>query len=89
MEKRRRLLDEYRFPGYRPRAEIRGVFGDSRARVIQLERTRKKRYAAVAERAIGVITTRRYVGSETSPVGMLGSIWKWNYGESIAESVEK
>ena len=77
MEKRRRLLDEYRFPGYRPRAEIRGVFGDPRARVIQLERTQKKRYAGVAVRFTDAITTRRCVGYGTSPVGTPGSIWRW------------
>ena len=89
MGKQRRLLDEYRFPGYRPRADIRGVFGDPRARVIRLERTRKKRYAAVAERATGVITTRRYVGYETCPVGMLGFIWRWRFGGSNVGSVGK
>lgn len=34
MEKKRRLLDEYRFPGFSPIAEIKGIFGDSKARVI-------------------------------------------------------
>ena len=32
------MLDEYQFPGYRQRVDIQGVFGDPRARVIQLER---------------------------------------------------
>ena len=41
MGKEKRLLDEYRFPGYRPRAKIRGIFGDPKARVIRLERTRR------------------------------------------------
>lgn len=41
MEKNRRLLDEYRFPGYRPRAKLQGIFGDPKARVIKLARTRK------------------------------------------------
>ncbi len=66
-------MDEYRFPGYRPRAEIRGVFGDPRARVIHLERTRKKRYVGVAAQSIGAITTRRYVESGICRVGMSGS----------------
>jgi len=87
MEKRRRLLDEYQFPGYRPRAGIRGVFGDPRARVIQLKRRQKKRYAAVAERSIGVITTRKCVGYGTCPLEMLGFTWRWRYGEFIAGSV--
>jgi len=41
MGKRRRLLDEYQFPGYRQRVDIQGVFGDPRARVIKLERVQK------------------------------------------------
>jgi hypothetical protein len=48
MGKRRRLLDEYRFPGYRPRAGIRGVFGNPSARVIDLERVQKKRFVVDA-----------------------------------------
>lgn len=89
MGKQRRLLDEYRFPGYRPRAGIRGVFGDSLARVLQLKRTQKKRYAAVAERFIGVITTRRCGGYEISPVGMHGFTWRWRYGGFNAGGVGK
>ena len=41
MGKKRRLLDEYRFPGFGPRAEIKGIFGDSKARVIHFNRTQK------------------------------------------------
>jgi hypothetical protein len=89
MEKQRRLLDEYRFPGYRPRAGIRGVFGDSRARVIQLDRTQKKRYVGVAEQSIGAITTRRYVGYGICPAEIPGSIWSWRYVGSIAGGVGK
>jgi hypothetical protein len=40
--KRRRLLNEYQFPRYRPRVDIQGVFGDPRAQVIQLGQTQKK-----------------------------------------------
>ena len=39
MKKKRTLLDEYRFPGYRPRARIKGIFGDPAARVVTLVRT--------------------------------------------------
>jgi len=87
MGKQRRLLDEYRFPGYRPKAGIRGVFGDPRARVIQLKRTGKKRYVDVAVRFTDAITTRRYVGYGICPVGTLGSIWRWRCGGSSAGSV--
>jgi len=88
MRKKRRLLDEYRFPGFSPRAEIKGIFGDPKARVIRLKRTQKKRYAGVVERFIGVITTRRCVGYGIYPVGMHGFTWKWRCGEYYVGSVE-
>ena len=76
MGKKRRLLDEYRFPGFRPNAAIKGIFGDSKARVIRLVRTQKKRYAVVVARRIGVITTRRRGGCETYPAGRCVFTWK-------------
>lgn len=87
MGKKRKLLDEYQFPGFGPKAEIKGIFGDSKARVIQLKRTQKKRYAGVVERYIGVITTRRCVGYGIYPVGMHGFTWKWMFGEYSVGSV--
>ena len=88
MGKKRRLLDEYRFPGFGARAEIKGIFGDSKARVIRLKRIQKKRYAGVVGRFIGVITTRRYVGYGIYPVEMHGFTWKWRCGEYYVGSVE-
>ena len=88
MGKKRRLLDEYRFTGFGPRAEIKGIFGDSKARVIRLKRIQKKRYAGVVERFMGVITTRRYVGYGIYPVEMYGFTWKWRCGEYYVGSVE-
>lgn len=41
MGKQRRLLDEYHFPGFRPRSEIQGIFGDPCAWVIRLKRIKK------------------------------------------------
>ncbi|MDP2207266.1 MAG: hypothetical protein Q8K98_00650 [Bacteroidota bacterium] len=70
MRKNRRLLDEYRFPGYRPRANIQGIFGDPKARVIQLERTQKKHYAENAAPHIEAITTRRLGGYGIYPAEM-------------------
>ena len=37
----RRLVDAYRFPGFRPRAAVRGVFGNPKVRIIRLERRGK------------------------------------------------
>jgi hypothetical protein len=57
MGKKRRLLDEYQFPGFRPQSEIQGIFGDPRARVIRLKKTQKKRFADAVARLIGDTTT--------------------------------
>lgn len=48
MKKIKKLLDIYRFPGYRPIAAIKGKFGDSKAVSIQLIRSSKKLFADVA-----------------------------------------
>ena len=84
MEKNRKLLDEYRVPGYRPMARIKGIFGDPKARVITLRRTQKKRYAAVAVQCIEAITTRRGDAYGIFHVEMPGYIWKWKSGVSNA-----
>jgi len=89
MGKKRRLLDEYQFPGFRPRSTIQGIFGNPKARVIRLERTQKKRHADAVERFTGVTTTRQCDVYGTCPVGMHGSTWKWKFGESNANGVEK
>jgi hypothetical protein len=89
MGKKRRLLDEYQFPGFRPRSEIQGIFGDPRARIIRLERTQKKLHVVAAASFIEVITTRQHDGYGTCPVGIPGYIWKWKFGESVARGVGK
>ncbi|MEK6775587.1 MAG: hypothetical protein AABY87_01745 [bacterium] len=77
MSKRRSLLDAYRFPGFRPRATIKGIFGDPKARVMRLERRQKKLHAAIVVQRIGVFTTGRYAGYGTCPVGTCGFTWRW------------
>jgi len=84
MQKKRRLLDEYWFPGFSPRAEIKGIFGDPKARAILFKRTQKKQYADVAARFIGAITTRQFGGYGTYPAGIQGFIWKRRFGEYFA-----
>jgi len=60
MQKTRRLQDEYRFPGFRPQSAIKGIFGDSHARVVVLKRRKKKQFVRVAERFTEVSTTSGY-----------------------------
>jgi len=89
MRKKRRLLDEYRFPGFRPKAEINGIFGDPRARLIRLTRGQKKQFAGSVEAPRKVSTTRKYAGYETCPAGMHESTWQWRFDEYFAESAGK
>jgi len=80
MGKKERLMDEYRFPGFRPKAEIKGIFGDSKARVVRLVRTQNNRCVVVVAQYIGAITTRRYVGYATCYVERCECIWRWRFG---------
>jgi len=89
MGKKRRLLDEYRFPGFVPRAEIQGVFGDPKARVIQLERIQKKQSAGGVGEFMGAITTRRFAEYGIYLAGMHGFIWKWRFGVCYVGSAGK
>ncbi len=87
MAKKRQLLDEYRFPGFRPRAGIKGIFGEPRAYVITLERSQKKLYAAAVARYIGVSTTRRFDVFGTYHAERSTSIWRRRSGVYCAGDV--
>jgi hypothetical protein len=85
LRKHRRLLDAYRFAGFRPQDEVRGVFGDSAARVITFVRRSKKLSArSVVERAL-VGTTERHGECGICPVATRGSIWNWRFGGFSAD----
>lgn len=89
MRKTKRLLDEYRFPGFRPKAAIKGIFGEPGSRVIQLERRQKKRSAAVAGQFIAVFTIRRNGWSEICPAAGNRFTWQWQCGELCAAGAGK
>jgi len=67
-------------------AEIKGIFGDPRARLIRLTKGQKKQFAGSVEAPRKVTTTRKYAVYETCPVGMYGSTWKWRFDVSFVES---
>jgi hypothetical protein len=75
LRKRKRLLDAYRFAGFRPLEVVRGIFGDSKARVVTLVRRSKKPSARNVVERIRVGTTARHGASEICPVATHGSIW--------------
>lgn len=72
--KRKRLSDAYRFDGFRPLEELRGVFGDPVARVITLVRRQKKRAARDVLEHVRVTTTSECL-REICPVEVAESIW--------------
>ena len=72
--KSRRILDAYRFPFFRPLEKIRGIFGDSKARIITLVRRSKKQSATPVAERTPVGTTRGCDEFATSPVATHASI---------------
>jgi hypothetical protein len=82
-----RLRDLYRFPGFVPLDRIRGVFGDPRAVVIPLKRSRKKRPAASAGASATPITTSGPDESAISRAATSGSTSPSNSGGSSARNV--
>ena len=68
MAKFKQLRDLYRFPGFVPQGKIQGIFGDPLAVVIPLQRRRKKRFAALADKGLGPTTTSGPGVPATSPV---------------------
>ena len=82
-------MDEYHFPGFRPKSKVRGIFGDPKARVVRLERRQKKQHAAVAAHHTQPSTTEKYAAFEISPVLTHESILRWKSAGYFAESVAK
>ena len=89
MRKIKRLLDEYRFPGFRPVAEIKGKFGDSKARIIPLKRRQKKQRVAVAEQFIKAIMIAKHDLFVIYHVVASGFIWRWTYAALSVINVVK
>src|SRR5206468_3024997 len=82
--KRRRLLDAFRFPGFRPQEHVRGIFGDPRARIITLVRRSKKRRVPVAERCDRIGTIASSVARAILPEGACAYSLSSRCGASIA-----
>ena len=76
----RRLADAYTFPGFRPQATVRGVFGDPQARVVTLTRRSKKRFAASVGVRIRVGTIAKSDGYATCPAATPVCTSTWRSG---------
>lgn len=70
------ILDVYRFPFFRPLEKIRGLFGDSKARIITLVRRSKKQSATPVAKLSLVGTTKSFDAFATFPVATHASIWR-------------
>jgi hypothetical protein len=87
MTKTRTILDTYRRKGFRPKAIIKGIFGDHLARVITLVRRQKKQLVVVVEQAIPTSMTAQYAGYETWGAGHNAFTLRWKYGELLVRGV--
>jgi hypothetical protein len=79
MRKKRCLKDEYRFPGFYPKSGVQGIFGDPKARVIQLNRRQKKLGAVLVGLSTGVSTIEKHGGFGIYLAEIHGSIWNWRF----------
>jgi hypothetical protein len=86
MRKTRRLLDTYRFPGFRPEASVHGMFGDPMARVVSLRRLRKKRLVAPVGTCSEPSTITSRAASATCPVATPACSWSSRFGACNARS---
>ena len=89
MHEQKRLTDVYRFPGFSPQPHVVGIFGDPKARVLQLKRLEKKLDARNAVKTIAVFTTAKNVGFEIFHAATPGFIWKWRCAAWIAGDAGK
>jgi len=89
MRKQRRLSDSYRFPGFKPKQTVTGIFGDPHARVVTLVRQGKKLSVVSAEYPAGLSMIERSDGFATSPAVIPASTWNWRSGVSSAGGAGK
>jgi hypothetical protein len=77
LQHRPRLRDAYRFRGFVPASTVRGVFGDSRVRLVTLRRSQKKQPAESAVDGIGASMIRSFAWCATWPVVSIASTWSY------------
>ena len=66
MKQARTLRELFSFPGFYAMNRLEGVFGDPKARIVELKRQKKEQYAQDVGRAIAVITILRFGKYEIS-----------------------
>jgi len=89
MKTKTTLNELYSFPGFRANNRLKGLFGDSQSRIVELKRRQKKQFAAYVAEAIGLITIPGYTVFETLEQAECGFIWNLNTAESSAGVVKQ
>jgi hypothetical protein len=89
MRKRRRLVELYAFPGFRPRAGVGGVFGDPKARVVFLERRGKKPGAGYVVGARVESTNASFDGYEIFRQEKRACTWSWRSDASFVDAARR
>ena len=77
----------YSFPSFRARSKLKGILGDSHARIITLARRQKKRCAAHAAMPRATSMTDAFTGCAIWTRAALGFIWNSNTAGLIAGAV--
>jgi hypothetical protein len=72
---KRRLLEVYKYAGFRPRATIREAEGDAGTLIVSLERRSKKQFAGVAAGPAGAGMTAGSGKSATWAAADTGLFW--------------
>jgi hypothetical protein len=89
MRRRLKLSDSYRFPSFKPKQTVTGVFGDPHARVVSLIRQGKKLSAVSVGPFIGHSMIVRSKGSATFPAATPVSTSIWRFDASSAKGAGK
>jgi hypothetical protein len=76
MKKARTLRELFSFPGFYTQRQLQGVFGDPKARIVQLKRQKKAQSVQGVGRATADTTIQKY--------DRYGIRMRWN-GESISD----
>ncbi|MEO8779938.1 MAG: hypothetical protein ABI389_14875 [Rhodanobacter sp.] len=79
------MRDAYQFPGFRPQATAKGVFGDPKARVVTLVRRGKKQSADVAVTDNRAGMTAKCTVYATCRAVTRGFGWSWRFVAWIVE----
>lgn len=79
MNKKKRLTDAYRLPGFTPLQRVKGIFGDSKARIILLNRSKKKQCVQFVEQRTGVTTIVGSALCATFLLAIRAYTWNWRY----------